>query len=215
MYRFELNKNATPAAAMTPATIASGNINYGHADGGESLAEILSRPFKQARIARELRMLDTRALSDIGISPADIDRVAVESVGGKNHSLVISLIKYAARKVSAWAQRRDAYRSLMALDDRMLTDIGLSRAEIPAVVKAMSGGLLGRSFDSSFEADVILPLKQWNLSRAAHKQLNQLDNHMLNDIGLVRSDIDLVAEELASRAVTKPANANTAAPRAA
>jgi uncharacterized protein YjiS (DUF1127 family) len=215
MYRFEDNKNATPAAAMTPAAIASAKINYGHADRGESLVEILSRPFERARIARELRMLDARALSDIGISAADIDHIAVESVGGRNESIVISLVRYAARKVSAWAKRRDAYRNLMALDDRMLTDIGLSRAEIPAVVKAMSGTLVAGSFNGGFEADVVLPLKQWKLWRAANKQLNQLDNHMLNDIGMVRGDIESVAEELASRAVTKPANANTAAPRAA
>jgi len=34
-------------------------------------------------------------------------------------------------------------------------------------------------------------------------------------IGLVRGDIDWVADELAARAVTKAANANSAAPQAA
>jgi uncharacterized protein YjiS (DUF1127 family) len=69
--------------------------------------------------------------------------------------------------------------------------------------------------DRSFETEVVMPLKQWNLWRVAHKQLNQLDNRMLSDIGLVRGDIDWVADELAARAVTKVANANSAAPQAA
>ena len=60
-----------------------------------------------------------------------------------------------------------------------------------------------------------MPLKQWNLWRTAHKQLSQLDNRMLNDIGLVRGDIDGIADELAARSVAKAANANIAAPRAA
>ena len=100
------------------------------------------------------------------------------------------------RKLAAWSTRRDAYRRLTALDDRMLADIGLNRAEIPAVVKAMSRTPAG-SVEGSFESEVVLPLKQWNLWRDAHKQLSQLDNHMLSDIGLVRGDIDCATEAAA------------------
>ena len=96
----------------------------------------------------------------------------------------------------------------------MLADIGLSRAEIPAVVKAMRYAPAG-SVEGTFESEVVLPLKQWNLWRDAHKQLSQLDNRMLSDIGLVRGDIDWVADELADRAVRKPANVNAAAPHKA
>jgi uncharacterized protein YjiS (DUF1127 family) len=71
------------------------------------------------------------------------------------------------------------------------------------------------SVEGSFESEVVLPLKQWNLWRDAHKQLSQLDNRMLSDIGLVRGDIDWVADELADRAVRKPANVNAAAHKAA
>jgi hypothetical protein len=62
---------------------------------------------------------------------------------------------------------------------------------------------------------VILPLKQGNLWRDAHKQLSQPDNRMLSDIALVRGDIDWVADELAGRAVRQPANANRAVPHKA
>jgi uncharacterized protein YjiS (DUF1127 family) len=210
MTRYTDSKIAMQAAATMPATIAS-NITLSRPTGYPSLVEILLRPFKRSQIVRELQALDERMLRDIGVTKADIDHVAAESVGG-DEWVAVSLAKLLGRKLAAWSSRRDAYRRLMALDDRMLADIGLNRAEIPAVVKAMNGAPQAKS---GFEAEVVLPLKQWNLWRDAHKQLSQLDNRMLSDIGLVRGDIDWVAEELADRAVRKPANANTAAPHKA
>ena len=45
------------------------------------------------------------------------------------------LIARIADAVEGWNRRRATYRYLMALDDRMLNDIGIARADIPAVVK--------------------------------------------------------------------------------
>ena len=45
------------------------------------------------------------------------------------------LIARIADTVEDWNRRRATYRYLMALDDRMLNDIGIARADIPAVVK--------------------------------------------------------------------------------
>ena len=176
--------------------------------GRPTLVDILTRPFRRAQIARELRMLDDRMLRDIGLTRSDIDHVAEESVDSRER-IVVALAKLLVRKIVAWSSRRDAYRRLMGLDDRMLADIGLSRAEIPAVVKAMGGPALPAA-EGSFEAKVILPLRQWNLWRDAHRQLGRLDNHMLSDIGLARGDID----QPAGCATAKPANANSTAPRA-
>ncbi len=212
MTRYVDAKNAMATAAMTPVVPAR-QITVTRPAGYPSLGDILLRPFKRAQIARELRMLDDRMLRDIGLGRSDIDCVASQSVGG-DEWLGVALARYIGRKIGAWSARRDAYRRLMALDDRMLADIGLSRAEIPAVVKSMDGSA-APSFDGSFESEVVMPLKQWNLWRDAHKQLSQLDNHMLSDIGLVRGDIDWVADELASRAVRNPANVNATAPTAA
>jgi uncharacterized protein YjiS (DUF1127 family) len=209
MTRHTDSQIAMQAAAATPAAIAS-RITISRPEAHPSLAEILLRPLKRAKIVRELQVLDERMLRDIGVTKSEIDRVAAESVGG-DEWIVVSLVKHIGHKLAAWSSRRDAYRRLMALDDRMLADIGLNRTEIPAVVKAMRG----TEAQSGFEAEVVLPLKQWNLWRVAHKQLSQLDNRMLSDIGLVRGDIEWVADELADRAVHKPANANTAAPHKA
>jgi uncharacterized protein YjiS (DUF1127 family) len=208
MTRYTDSQTALLAAATMPAIYAT----VPAAASQPTLTEILLRPFRRAQIARELRMLDERMLRDIGVSKSDIDEVATQSAGGGEWVLV-GLAKLIARGLVAWSSRRDAYRRLMALDDRMLADIGLSRAEIPAVVKSMRERAV--QTDSAFEVEVVLPLKQWNLWRDAHKQLSQLDNHMLSDIGLVRGDIDWVADELADRAVRKPANANRTAPKAA
>jgi uncharacterized protein YjiS (DUF1127 family) len=203
------NQKVTSTAAMTPVTVARTRSPA----RDETLAEILTRPFKRAKVAGELQLLDDRMLSDIGISRSEIERVAVESAGA-DEPVLVSLVKYAGRKVARWSQRREAYRGLMALDDRMLADIGIRRDDIPAVVKAMASGPIAASFEGSFETELVLPLKQWNLWRVAHKQLNRLDDRMLDDIGFVRADIDWVADELATRAVSKTANSNAAAPRA-
>ena len=104
----------------------------------------------------------------------------------------------------------------MSLDDRTLADIGLMRDEIPELVKVMHGQYQSpSSVDGAFETEVVQPLRQWRLWQVAHKQLSRLDNRTLSDIGLVRGDIDWVANELASRATAKPANANAPAPKAA
>ena len=210
MTRYTDSKIAMQTAATTPVAIAS-NITISSPAGYPSLVEILLRPFKRMQVVHELQALDERMLRDIGVSKSEIERVATESVGG-GEWVAVSLAKHIGRKLAAWSSRRDAYRRLMALDDRMLADIGISRAEIPAVVKAMRNA---QAAQSGFETEIVLPLKQWNLWRDAHKQLSQLDNRMLSDIGLVRGDIDWVADELAERAVNKPANANTPAPHKA
>ncbi|HEY2890443.1 MAG TPA: DUF1127 domain-containing protein [Dongiaceae bacterium] len=211
MNRYAFNNNATAAAATMPAPIANRLVNVSR----ESLLDILLRPFRRGQISRELRLLDPRMLSDIGVSPSEIDRIAAESVGGKGEWIVLSLLRLTGRKIADWANKRATYRSLMSLDERMLSDIGLTRGDIPALIDAMRGPLARPV--SGLETEVILPLKQWNLWRLAHKQLNQLDNRMLSDIGFVRGDIDRIADELAARTVTKAANANanSVAPRAA
>jgi uncharacterized protein YjiS (DUF1127 family) len=209
MNRYAFNNNAIAAAATMLAPIANRLVNVSR----ESLLDILLRPFRRGQVSRELRLLDPRMLSDIGVSPSEIDRIAAESVGGKGEWIVLSLLRLAGRKIADWANKRATYRSLMSLDERMLSDIGLTRGDIPALIDAMRGPLARPV--SGLESEVILPLKQWNLWRVAHKQLNQLDNRMLSDIGFVRGDIDRVADELAARTVTKAANANSVAPRAA
>jgi uncharacterized protein YjiS (DUF1127 family) len=207
MNTYAYTMNAPATAATMPVSRAP--------QADESLLQILLRPFARAQVLSELRHLDSRMLSDIGISRSDIAHVAACSVDGKGEWMIVSLAKYAMRKLSVWRRRQEAYRTLMALDDRTLSDIGLERDEIPALVKVMHGQYQSPSVDGAFETEIVQPLKQWRLWQVAHKQLSRLDNRTLSDIGMVRGDIDWVADELATRAVAKPANANTVAPKAA
>lgn len=48
---------------------------------------------------------------------------------------LVNLIAAAGRAVSEWRGKQRAYAELMSLDDRSLTDIGIRRCEIPAIVE--------------------------------------------------------------------------------
>jgi uncharacterized protein YjiS (DUF1127 family) len=86
----------------------------------------------------------------------------------------------------------------------MLQDIGISRADIPQVA---GGRPVGAKADDV--NDPLAGLRRWIRSRAVAKDLNKLDRRTLDDIGMVRGDIDWVAEELALRSL-RPANTNNA-----
>jgi uncharacterized protein YjiS (DUF1127 family) len=107
-------------------------------------------------------------------------------------------------------RRQVAYRELSALDDYLLRDIGLTRGDIPYVVRALSEMEAQSRETADADHDVLRSIRLWNRSRSAARALHALDDHMLSDIGLVRGDVDMVAEELASRSLRKPANRNTA-----
>jgi uncharacterized protein YjiS (DUF1127 family) len=60
-------------------------------------------------------------------------------------------IGWLARPLVAWWNRTQVYDELMSMDDRMLADIGISRAEIPAVAaghyRADTGSRAWRGID--------------------------------------------------------------------
>jgi uncharacterized protein YjiS (DUF1127 family) len=172
-----------------------------------ALVEAVLRPFQRRAIVRRLERLDDRMLDDIGLQRWEIDAVATSVAGRQAPTLTVALIDLfaaAARGIVAWQERRVAERELRGLDDRMLQDIGISRADIPQVA---AGRPVGAKADEVYDA--IEGLRRWIRSRAVAKELNTLDSRTLNDIGMVRGDIDWVAEELALRSL-RPANTNNA-----
>ena len=152
-------------------------------------------------IARELSALTDRELADIGISRGDIPAVAERSVtvptgpsplsafGKMLHDLVIA-------PVVVWNKRRIAFASLNGLDNRMLSDIGISRAEISDVVKGMHKSV---SYPA-LSLDLVAPIAAWNRARQTANQLYKLEDRMLADIGVVRGEIDWLASEVAHKA---------------
>ncbi len=177
---------------------------------GFGFLDSIRRSFRRAAIMRQLSRLDDRMLADIGLQRWQIDTVANEAVCGQSAIAQNGPGLFASLRVAFanWLMRRKAHKELMALDERMLTDIGITRADIPAVVASLRTDPTGGAL-----SETIGGLRLWNRSRQAAKTLHALDGRTLNDIGFVRGDIDWVAEELAIRSLV-PANRNNA-PKAA
>ncbi|MGH6893168.1 MAG: DUF1127 domain-containing protein [Dongiaceae bacterium] len=161
------------------------------------------RTLERTAIARELSALNDRELADIGLTRADIPAVAEKSVrvpaqpgliaafGEMLHDLLVA-------PVTLWNRRRVAYSALNGLDDRMLADIGVSRAEIADVVK----GLHKSVAYPAVSLDVVAPIAAWNRARQTANQLYRLEDRMLQDIGVVRGDIEWLASEVAHKAIS-------------
>ena len=53
---------------------------------------------------------------------------------------VINILVSARKAISDWRRREKAYGELMSLDDRSLSDIGIHRSQIPAIVEGFHHG---------------------------------------------------------------------------
>ncbi len=207
MTRFTASEKVMLGRAMAPAAVAQTIAPETVGGALRELTAAILRPLRRQAIADRLERLDDRLLEDIGVQRFEIDAIAdsvasrqAPSVGVALGNLFAVLVK----SLAAWSERRTAYRELSALDNRMLSDIGITRADIPAVVAGMTAS---GHIDSG---DPLEAVRRWARSRAAAQDLNALDNRTLDDIGMVRGDIDAVAEELALRSL-RPANTNHAA----
>jgi len=181
---------------------------------GAVLANTARKHFKQAAIERELSRLDGRMLADLGLTRSQISSVAVQAVASQGEGTLFAefsrlLVNLVVRPAIAWGRRREVYNELMSMDDRTLADIGLARYEIADYVKR-----LGRDIQEplpetlvAMESDVTAPLRAWNRARLTARQLEELSDRQLSDIGVVRGDIDELATAVARKAVVA-ANVN-------
>ncbi|MBX6323320.1 MAG: DUF1127 domain-containing protein [Rhodospirillaceae bacterium] len=170
---------------------------------GKAVVADLGRARRRAAVARELRELDARTLSDIGVDPWRIDEVARRVVAEERagQPTTGAVLRQLLRRPLAWLERRRAYNELMALDDRLLRDIGINRADIHRIVY---GAPEPEAAPAEDRHDVLQAIRQWNRSRATARTLRGLDARTLDDIGFVPGDIEEVSEELASRSVHAP-----------
>jgi uncharacterized protein YjiS (DUF1127 family) len=188
---------------------------------GAVLVNSARRHFKRAAIERELTRLDNRMLSDLGLSRSEIGFVAQQAVAVPGEGtlfqefsrLVFNLV---VRPVAEWSRRREIYDQLMSMDDRMLADIGMTRYDAAEYVRR-----LGREVQeplpevlAAMEQDITAPIRAWNRARLTARQLDELTDRQLVDIGVVRGDIDELAQEVARKAVAN-FNGATSTPKAA
>ena len=188
---------------------------------GAVLVNSVRRHFKRAAIERELSRLDNRMLGDLGLTRSEIGFVAQQAVTVPGEGslfqefsrLVFNLI---VRPAVEWSRRREIYDQLMSMDDRMLADIGMTRYDAAEYVRR-----LGREVQeplpetlAAMEQDVTAPIRAWNRARLTARQLNELTDRQLMDIGVVRGDIGELAQEVARKAVAN-FNAEPATSKAA
>jgi uncharacterized protein YjiS (DUF1127 family) len=216
MYRTTANEKVALGRANEPATTTRETGFGALTVFAKRVVNIVRRHIELAAIARELAALNDRELADIGLTRGDIPGVAAKSVtvpaepallaafGEMLHDLLVA-------PVALWNKRRVAYAALDGLDNRMLADIGISRAEITDVVKGMHKAVTR----PGLSLDLVAPIAAWNRARQTANQLYKLEDRMLIDIGLVRGEIDWVAGEVAHRSAANRNQPTGTAPRAA
>ena len=188
---------------------------------GAVLVNSVRRHFKRAAIERELARLDNRMLGDLGLSRSEIGYVAQQAVAVPGEGTLFQefsrlVFNVIVRPTVEWSRRREIYDQLMSMDDRMLADIGMTRYDAAEYVRR-----LGREVQeplpetlAAMEQDVTAPIRAWNRARLTARQLNELTDRQLMDIGVVRGDIGELAQEVARKAVAN-FNAEPATPKAA
>jgi uncharacterized protein YjiS (DUF1127 family) len=215
MYRM-INENEKAAVSVARETGFAALNRF-----GAVLANAMRRHFKRAAIERELARLDNRMLGDLGLSRSEIGFVAQQAVAVPGEGtlfqefsrLVFNLV---VRPVVEWNRRREIYDQLMSMDDRMLADIGMTRYDAAEYVRR-----LGREVQeplpevlAAMEQDITAPIRAWNRARLTARQLDELTDRQLVDIGVVRGDIAELAQEVARKAVAN-FNAEPETPKAA
>ncbi len=216
MARFtEMEKMAVNRAK---AAVAGTELTAGESLGhfAASIRRRLANRARRNAVTRELMGLSNRMLDDLGMTRADIAATAkltADRAYPLDGTILSDLRKLVdgtiVGPVADFFARREVESNLRSLDERMLADIGLTRADIPAVVRASHRA--PKQVATGF--DTMDQIRVYNRSRIAVKQLGAYDDRMLDDMGFVRGDIHWVAKKLATRSVA--ANINSSEPRAA
>jgi uncharacterized protein YjiS (DUF1127 family) len=117
---------------------------FGRWTGLTALFAALGRRWQHRRTLRALSRLDDRMLSDIGLSRADIQVAAAlccdkpsDGAGQAAPAGGPSVWSRLATRMNREIRRRRTLNELSAMSDGMLADIGIQRADIPAVVAGL------------------------------------------------------------------------------
>lgn len=109
------------------------------------------------------------------------------------------------RAIALWGERAQLNRRLSELDDHLLADIGLRRDQIPRLVAGLPLGAEGSEDGPGFVRRALARVAAWRARGRLRRELMELDDRMLADIGIRRSDIPMVLVERLRRATPNPA----------
>ena len=165
----------------------------------------LRRAAQIRRTTASLRQLDNRLLSDIGLKREDIGYLAVQTSQAPIPAAERRVPGALRRRIRRWRTQRE----LEALTDQVLSDIGVRRSEIPALVNQLFGqnngpveGVVrapapstGAHLPAALE-DILGVLKVQIRRWRTRRELQALSDHVLNDIGVRRSEIRALANQL-------------------
>lgn len=155
----------------------------------------LRQRIQTRRAIAELHGLNDRALRDIGIERGQIETVvrAMKPETPRDPRPEVGPIAALRR----WIVRRRTIRTLGALDDRLLEDIGLVRAHISDFVRDMDGAIVSGRIEGLTAArkvrnaaGALRDLRRSNLSRQAATDLARLDPDALADLGYVKDSAE-------------------------
>lgn len=110
---------------------------FGRWSGLSTLAAALRRRLQHHRTLQALTQLDDRLLNDIGVSRTDIHATAAFCCDEQPEAS-----PSVWHRLGAWLsrerRRRQTIRELSAIPDALLADVGIARADIPAVAAALA-----------------------------------------------------------------------------
>ncbi len=96
--------------------------------------------------------------------------------------------------VKGWFAARRNRRALLELDNHVLEDIGLTRYQVYDAYRAPSFGAAGFFVPLiKLVVGFVEFVNGWQARRDAYQQLSGLDDHMLEDIGVRRNEIEAIA----------------------
>jgi len=205
MNRIVNNEKLMPGEAYASTVVASLDEQEASLAAFARLGRVFGNSVRQffARIAlaNELGKLDDRILADLGIARCQIADVARSVTPGTEIALGAELSRFLkngiVRPLVAWQRRRKAFAALMALDDRMLADIGLARHEIANHVRKLGYG--SAPAHATAKVELAASFQANRAQRKTIKELSRLSDRELQDIGVARSEIAEIAETLIER----------------
>jgi uncharacterized protein YjiS (DUF1127 family) len=136
----DVNSVIVSARSLRAAFIADhlhrASKGFARWSGLTALTAGLRRRLQERRTLKALESLDDRLLSDIGLSRAEIAAAAALCCDTEKKGDVS-----AWQKLGHWLSRerarRRTVRELSAIPDNLLADVGISRADIPAIAAAL------------------------------------------------------------------------------